>query len=354
MTLLLLLVGAPVIWYFLNGNSFGDIRSKAAPATNLRFSTTNTSAAVGQQITIQIIAETNENKIGQIRPAVKFDPAYLKAISMSQGTFLTNFAKADAEDRLDNTTGIISAYFYGTQPVSGTGPVATVTFETKKAGQTTLRFDTTSVANASGEVNAGTSTASNVIIGMAPLTITIGSGTLNASTISPTITPIPTPTGGATITVTPNPTTTLGATPIPTITRVPTPTTVPSSTVFDISTPTEAENFKIDSPTFTGIGDPGSSVTLVLYSSETTTAIASTSGDGVWEYTPETPLADGQYSLSATYAGLDGTTDVLTRTFTVTVSDPPVTGNEVPVIILLVAVSFLISSGVYILRFSRA
>jgi hypothetical protein len=353
MTLLLLLVGAPVVWYFLNGNSFGDIRSKAAPATNLKLATTPGAIAVGQQISVQVIAESNENNIGAIQPVLKFDPAYLKVLSIAPGTFLTN--PGTANERLDNTAGVASVYLYATKTNKGTGTVMNVSFETKKAGSTTVRFDTTSTANASGEVQAGTSTAQNVIIGMAPLTITIGGGAQAASTTAPTSAPTVVPTVAPTHVTTPSPTINPTATPKTTITPEPTaePELATSASTFKVTIPTEGENFTTSSPTFTGIGAIGSSVTLVLYGSETTTNIASTSSTGLWEFTPETPLADGQYTLSATYAALDGTTDVITRQFTVTVTAPPVTGNELPIIMLLAAVSLLVSGGVYILRFSR-
>jgi len=187
--------------------------------------------------------------------------------------------------------------------------------------------------------------------------------------ISPTKTPTPsmTPTGGVSatptstsmLTATLTPTNSYTVTPTQYVTATQTytqgsfsPTTIPTHTLAASSTPlTVFIDLNADiistTPTISGTAPPGSTITLVIHSGDPITAAVITNTAGNWSYIVETPLSQGEHTVTVTAQTPSGQTYVTTKNFivgesqhiiaeeeTVTSQEMPVSGNIFTTILL--------------------
>ena len=191
--------------------------------------------AVGATTTVDIYIEDVTNLYGA-EVHLTFDPALLEVadadpgmagVQIQAGTFLNPYFPA--QNIVDQAAGKIDfAISQGPndQPVSGSGVLATVTFQGKAAGTSAINFVSVILADNEGEpINATTQNGSMTVTGGQTPTPT------ETSTPSPTPTSTLTPTSGPTPTPTLTPTS--GPTPTPTLTPTsgPTPTPTPTPSV---------------------------------------------------------------------------------------------------------------------------
>lgn len=226
--LLLILASIPIGVYLVKRQQ--EIRLRAAPATVLSLTPATGEYDVGETFTINVSVNTGENLIVSADIILNYDPLVLKGLSITRGTFLENVQ--EIQNVIDNDTGkiIYSIYTANENAKSGTGTLASISFEGKAAGTSTIVFDPQCAVYGLGEYQ-------DVLVDTVPGTYTIAAAIPTATPTpitSPTETPTPTP-GGGTPTESPTPTPTGGVGgPEATATLTPTPTTAAGAT----STPT--------------------------------------------------------------------------------------------------------------------
>ncbi len=346
--LVLLAIAIPVAVYFVGKGGSTDIRSKAAPATHISLSTLTTSLAVNQEFEVNIIVDTSDNSIAQIRPVIKIDPTKLTFISASPGPFLPG--AAEGEKSFNETTGILTYYLYSTTSRSGTGTVASLKLKAVAPGTTTISFDTQTAAGAIGEVDPTTNQSRNVIVPpMNPLTLTI-TGDSAATSVTDTVTPT------ESIEPTPEPTIEdsmeLSETEIPIPTEAPPidqteePTSTPSAQMATITQ--DGSIFQTQLPTLSGTAQAGATVTIVIHSDETVTGAVTVNEDGTWTFTPTTPLSPGIHTATITITNPDGTTETKTLSFTVENQETPITGNTLPLALSIIIGGVFLLTGFWL------
>lgn len=344
--LVLLAFAIPVAVYFVGKGGSTDMRSKAAPATHISLSTLTTTVAVNQEFEVNIVVDTSDNSIAQIRPVIKIDPTKLTYISVNPGPFLPDAAEGDKS--FNESTGILTYYLYSTTSQNGMGTVATVKFKAKTPGTTTISFGTQTAAGAIGEVNPNTNQPLNVIIPpMNPLTLTI---TGDGGSVTETESPSPTQTIEPTPEPTTDPETTTTETPIPTDTLESEPTTEETPPPIPPSTEVTQDGaiFQTQLPTLTGTGTAGATVTIIIHSDETVTGAVTVNEDGTWTFTPDTPLSPGSHTATITITNPDGTTETQTLTFTVENQETPVTGNTLPMVFSVILGALFLLTGFWL------
>jgi hypothetical protein len=223
--LILLLVATGFTIYLIKRQQ--ELRLKAAPATVLSVSPTTVEKTTGDTFNLNIQIDTGENQVVGADLSLSFNSSVLEALTISPGSFLEN--PQELTKNIDNQTGKITYSLGSFTPKQGVGTLATIQFQAKAEGTSTLAFGTgTSVAGV-GETEALQNTV--------PGSITV------IPAIAPTATPTltPTPTSQST---TPTPTViqpTATATPQP-ATLTPTPTNAPKEiTATPIPSPTLTE-----------------------------------------------------------------------------------------------------------------
>lgn len=348
--LILLAIAIPVAVYFVGKGGSTDMRSKAAPATHISLSTLTTTVAVDQEFEVNIVVDTSNNNIAQIRPVLKIDTAKLSFISANPGPFLPGAAEGDKS--FNEATGTLTYYLYSTTSQSGTGTVATVRLKAKTPGTTTVSFDTQTAAGAIGEVDPTTNQARNVIVPpMNPLTLTItgdGASLSISQAPSPTqyIQPTLEPTNydtGITPTQFPLPTESITIEPTLTITPIPTSPITQDGAIFQTQL-----------PTLTGTGTVGATVTIVIHSDETISGAVTVNEDGTWTFTPDTPLSPGVHTATITITNPDGQTETQTLSFTIESQETPVTGSTLPLAVTVTIGILFLLTGFWLRKPSSA
>lgn len=209
------------------------LRSKAAPATTLNLSATNTTPTKDQTFVVNVDIDTGANTVIGTELYILFDRTKLRADSIQAGPFFPN--PQVAGENLDNTAGQISYTIYiptGATPRTGTGVVASITFTAIDTGSSAISFKQPETIV--GGTNEG---GRNVLISANQTSVTVQS----VGGSSPTPTPSPQPVGANT----PTPTTVAGG-----ATNTPTPTGTGTGARL---TPT---------PTIVGGGSGGAAATL--------------------------------------------------------------------------------------------
>lgn len=351
--LILLAIAIPVAVFFIGKGGSTDMRSKAAPATHISLSTLATSVALNQEFEVNIVVDTSNNSIAQIRPVIKIDTTKLSYISANPGPFLPGAAEGDKT--FNAATGTLTYYLYSTTSQSGTGTVASIRLKAIALGTTTISFDTQTAAGAIGEVDPTTQQTLNVIVPpMNPLTMTIiGTG----SSVTDTQSPSPTETIEPTVEPTTGPVTTTTETPIPTDTLESEPTaeeTPPPISPSSEITQEDGAVFQTQLPTLTGTGTAGATVTIVIHSDETITGAVTVNEDGTWSFTPDTPLSPGEHTATITITNPDGTTATQTITFTVESQETPITGNTLPLAFSMTIGTLFLLTGFWLRKSSSS
>jgi hypothetical protein len=323
-TSLILLLAIPASVFLAMRNQ--ELRKKAAPATTLSLTPATLTKNIGDEFTLEAKMNTGPNQIVAVELNIAYDATKLQAEFIHNGTMFPNILSSGTVN--NGVASIQLGATNTTTPVTGTGTVATIKFKAIAAttAPITVRFGNNTFVGALGEG------ATNALTSSVPATITINSGSNNTNT-TPTATPMrtPTPTGGtgngnntptATPAITATPTGQSGNTQ-PTAT----PTTAADSQTSAITIDSPAANEAVDSiPTFEGTATPGSTVTLIIRSTEITVTVVADE-EGNWSYTMPQALESGPHTVTA--AVLDaGTGETHTATIAFVVSNGTENGAD--------------------------
>lgn len=284
-----------------------EIRKKAAPATTLSIIPAISSKKTDDIFSIEITIDTGENQVVASELHISFDPTKLEAQTITNGPLFPNIlASGTIESGLASiTVGAADAK----QPVKGTNTVAIVRFKAiaKTDSPTAIKLGANTFVGGLGEG------AVNVLVGTTPATVTITEAEVQA-------TPSPTP-----------------ATP---------------SANLSIVSPTKDSTATQDKPVIAGKANPGTTVTLTIYSTPQTVTITA-DGDGNWSYTPKTALEAGPHNIVASATDQNGNTHTATSAFVVAASTEsaiPVSGTvEITYLLLLIGIGFMVFGGFVLL-----
>ena len=165
-------------------------------AAYLKFDKTTVSSQTTQTFTVDVTVDAGTDQITSTDIWVIYDPAYLEAQTVTNGTFFPAVTSNITSGKVSITGLIVDPGTYKT----GTGVVATVTFKSLLNGTSNITFDCrTDVSNSSkiikNDVNAtnliecGKNTGATVTIGVTALTPTSTTGTYPTPTASSAIQP---------------------------------------------------------------------------------------------------------------------------------------------------------------------
>lgn len=364
--MLTLVATIPLLVFFIQKQQ--DLRSRAAPATTIRFSpNTVSTTASGAQFDVQVQVNTGPNLINGAALLIKFPQTQLEVVNVTHNTsiFTSGASFTILTNIKNNDTGNIDYSFYtldgeATSPTSGDPwiTVATVTFRPKANGSGNVTFDSRTAVVASNE-------STNVLIGGtdSQVAVTVGGGGNSPSPTQPAgNSPTPT-TGGATNTLTPTLTGSRSPTPTGSITRTPTPTNTSGANNTSTPTPTSApsngsltitypgNNATVSSkrPTIQGTSKNNSTITVVINSSDPITGVTTANSTGNWSYAPNQDLSEGHHTLSVTEQATDGTTRSTSSGFFVQTTATPQTGIIENTIIMITVGMLLLVSGFVLL-----
>ena len=231
--------------------------------TKVRLDPLASEVQVGDTIRVDIVVEDVANLYG-IDVRLSFDPALLEVQDADPGTAGVQIKKGAfpapdfaIKNEADNGAGTIwyaVTQLNPTEPVSGSGVAASVTFKGLAGGTSSVAFTDQTIANRNGErITATTQDGQIVVLAAAVPTST---STPEPPTEPPTAVP-------PTATLTSRPTSTPTIFPEPTKTPPPTPTSMSPTTAPPTDTPTAAP------PTATPISRPTSAPTTVSAATET-------------------------------------------------------------------------------------
>jgi len=318
----LFLIGIlPAAIYFVGQNQ--EIRNKAAPATTLSIIPAISSKKTDDVFSVEITIDTGENQVVAAELHLSYDPTKLEAQTITNGPLFPNIlASGTIESGLASiTVGAADAK----QPVKGTNTVAIVKFKAiaKTDSPTAIKLGTNTFVGGLGEG------AVNVLVGTTPATVTITEAEVQA-------TPSPSPTVSA---------------------QSQTPAT--SSANLAIVSPTKDSTATGDKPVIAGKANPGTTVTLTIYSTPQTVTVTA-DGDGNWSYTPKTALEAGPHNIVASITDQNGNTHTATSAFVVassnlaiggaTESAIPVSGTiEITYLLLFIGIGLMMFGGFVLL-----
>ncbi len=190
-----------------------NTQTQATPNTNLSFSPSSKTTAVGENISFDVILSPGSNQVNFVKLAIKFDPTKLSA---TEDSFEVNPASnlSIQEGPTVNNDVLLVVLTVGSDPtkvIQNNTKIGTVSFDVTGASDlpTQITFDRTQTQIRS--INGANNDAfnENVLQDGTPAVITIQAGGQSGGT--PTATPTPTLVNGAP-TATPTPTLAVGAT----------------------------------------------------------------------------------------------------------------------------------------------
>jgi large repetitive protein len=329
------LLAIPATIFLVGQNQ--ELRKRAAPATTIAFSPSNTTAKQGETFTLEAKVDTADNQIMGAEINVTFDPAALEAVTITNGSFAPTILTSGVVE--GGTASITVGAANQATPIKGQGVVAVLKMKALKASPTAIsvRFSSDTFLSALGE---GTK---NVLIGSTPASVTILNADGSRATADTTITTTTDTTSFAST----------SATPVPTLIITPSQESSQSgessASALLITRPINNGNVATLNPTISGKAAPGSTITLTIYS-DPLNAVVTADENGNWAYTPQTPLANGPHSVVALVMDASGGTQTTTTNFVVatvggsesaTESAMPTAGN-IETSILIVAVGMLL------------
>jgi len=255
----ILLIAIPITVYLVGKQQ--ELKSKAAPSTTLSFKPSSATAAVGQDVTFDIMISPNSNFVSFIHLVISYDPTKLEksgaGLSINTNVFPGFDPSKSPPAPTFDPTGKITVDL-----AVGGNPSAFIQHNNTKVGTLTLKAiasteGTTTPITFGSETQVltgqGDQFNTNVLSSTTPASVTItGAATITPSptptqspsqgTPTPTLTPAltQTPQGTPTPTLTPALTQTPQATPTPTLTLTPTPTPTTAPPVVTRPTPTLA------------------------------------------------------------------------------------------------------------------
>ncbi len=322
----IIILAIPITVFVAGKNS--EVRKRAAPASTLSLIPASLTRKAGETFSLEVKIDTASNQVGIIQLRILYDPAYLEAQDITNGPLAPSIRVSKKIDPTGNISITVGAKD-NTNPITGTGTVAVLTMKAvaASASPVTVKFASApdTFGNAIGEGNH------DVIIGRTAASITI----LNADGTAITINPTETPTPALSPTLTPTEEATDSG-------------TQASSSALIITTPTNNEDIATDLPTVEGKAEPGSSVTVIIYS-EPQTGIVTVNADGTWVYKPTTPLEPGPHTVEAMVTDPNtGETQTVTISFVVAAggggSEIPESGSvETTILLAALGILFLLS-----------
>lgn len=335
------ILAIPITVFVAGKNS--EVRKRAAPATTLSLVPSSLTRKAGETFSLEVKIDTASNQVGIIQLKILYDPAYLEAQDITNGPLAPSIRvskKIDPNGQVSITVGAKD----NTHPITGIGTIAVLTMKAvaSSASPVIVKFapapDT--FGNAIGEGDH------DVIIGRTPATVTI----LNADGTTKTTTETGTPTPTLSPTLTP-------------LDEATDSGELASSSALLITSPVENEDVVSDTPTIEGKADPGSTVTVVIYS-DPQTGIVTVNSDGTWSYKPTTPLEPGPHTVEAIVTDPNtGETQTVTISFVVASqggtndvdsgSDIPASGSIETTIFLAALGVLLLISGAFVPLFIR-
>lgn len=281
----IILIGIPITVFLVGKNQ--DVRKRAAPATTLSFDPISLTTKVGDEFDLNVKIDPASNQVISTQLDVVYDPAKLEAISFKNGPLTPSIILSQKIDPLGKALIKVGAQS-NASPIVTPGIVAVLHMKALAASQTpvSVRF----LADPDTYVNALGEEGKNVLVGTLPANITIhnADGT-PATDVSPTLAS--------------NPTATPSSTPVLTPTLSPTQSATDSGeaspSAVSITSIKENEQINTDVPVIRGKGAPGSTITIIIHSTDSQTATVTVDENGNWVYTTNTPLAPGPHTVEA-------------------------------------------------------
>lgn len=156
----------------------------------LKFDQSSYDLAVGDTFDVQIIVNPGSDQVTSVDSYVTYDSQIINATSVTEGSYFPTVLN-------DLTSGKVYVAGLVDSPSdfkSGTGTVATISFEALKEGTTELVFDCNGQATVTSKVIKNDINSTNVIecSQNGTATVTIGVGATTSTTIDDTPTPTPT------------------------------------------------------------------------------------------------------------------------------------------------------------------
>lgn len=135
--------------------NLGISPARASTTAVLSLSPTNTSVETGEEFSLSVLVDPNDESLDTVRVELTFDPDLVEVLSFDLGSLFPNLSP---DNDIDNDAGTLSygAFKFGT-PVTSSGTLATVTFHALSSGTATVDVDSTSRLIADGEETIDTS-----------------------------------------------------------------------------------------------------------------------------------------------------------------------------------------------------
>lgn len=243
--LVILLIAIPLTVYLVQKQQ--ELKSKAAPSTTLTFQPSSATAAVGQDVTFDIMINPNSNFVSFVHLVISYDSTKLEksgdGLSINTSVFPGFDPSKPPTPTFDPAGGKITVDL-----AVGANPSAFIQKNNTKVGTLTLKAiastqGTTTPITFGSETQVltgqGDQFNTNVLSSTTPASVTIAEGAVITPTPTQTLTPVPTqspqetptPTSTSTSTLTPTPTPTAEPTPTPTPTITPPVVTTPTPTI---------------------------------------------------------------------------------------------------------------------------
>lgn len=170
-------------------------------AAYMKFGNASYTATSGQTFTADVVVDAGTDNVTSTDIWVIYDPSYLSAQTVTSGTFFPAVTNNITSGKVSITGLIVDPGTYKT----GSGTVATITFQALKNGTTTLSFDCRTDVSNSSKIIQNDINATNIIVCAqnTSATVTIGTGGSTSSSASSQATSARSSTGGTAVTPTP-------------------------------------------------------------------------------------------------------------------------------------------------------
>jgi len=347
-------IGIPITIFLVGKNQ--DIRKRAAPATTLAFSPATTTAKAGDEFDLDVTIDPGQNQITVMQIQAVFDPTKLQALSFKNGPLTPSILISQKLDTAGTALIKVGAEST-TNPITTTGTVAVLHMKALASSVTpiSVRFspDPDTYVSALGE------DGHNALVGTSPASITIlNADGSQATDTSSTLAVLPTATPSATLSTlstTNNASGSAQASQSAQTTQTQSSSDASASAVA-ITSLQDNEQINTQTPVISGKGVPGSTITIVIHSTQEQTATVTVDANGNWTYTPTTPLAPGPHTVEAMATNTTtGSTQATTANIVVAGGDQstgtasgsaiPITGNDMPTYMLVTVGVLLFISG---------
>lgn len=186
--ILLLLLVIPVTLFIVRQQT--DLRSKAAPSTNLSFQPATAEIGLGETATFDIFVDPGQNVVSILDMTISVDPDVFEIVSLERNETAFPVSLKGPDITGGTVTMAMTTSNDVTRAIQTLTKAATLTVKSKAltTAPSIIKFDTPpsqaySIANADGETE-------NVLQGGATASVTVTDG------VTATTSPTPTPTGG--------------------------------------------------------------------------------------------------------------------------------------------------------------